>query len=323
MIINFNVTGKDRKALAQVLAEITFSEMVYTGAPTFAYQVGDYTINKNGAISYPDTLEQEAVALIVEKLKAQGFTPEIEVNADIPEKDDPAEIPAETPDVLPETTSYNQLGTEVTEAAEGAETPEVGRESEVVPADTPEESEESADSGNDAKEDTSTVTQVDGTKFTVSVPRKTLTNEALERLKMIVANKEVLFKRAVVADDLPIEVTEEKISFPWFTLTGMDGEAAAYTQFIAALCQMASEQTRILNKPYDGDNDRFAMRIFMVRLGMKGAQYALVRKLMMKHLTGNSAWKNGAPPTPPRTAVYMRVGNASQISKPEPEEMSE
>lgn len=127
----------------------------------------------------------------------------------------------------------------------------------------------------------------------------------------------------MVADDLPIEVTEEKISFPWFTLTGMDGEAAAYTQFITSLCQMASEQTRILNKPYDGDNDRFAMRIFMVRLGMKGAQYALVRKLMMKHLSGNSAWKNGAPPTPPRTAVYMRVGNASQISKPEPEEMSE
>lgn len=96
-----------------------------------------------------------------------------------------------------------------------------------------------------------------------------------------------------------------------------------YTQFITSLCQMASEQTRILNKPYDGDNDRFAMRIFMVRLGMKGAQYALVRKLMMKHLSGNSAWKNGAPPTPPRTAVYMRVGNASQISKPEPEEASE
>lgn len=136
MIINFNVTEKDRKALAQVLAEITFSEMVYTGAPTFAYQVGDYTIDKNGEISYPDTLEQEAVALIVEKLKAQGFTPEIEVNADIPEKNDPAEIPAETPDVVPETTSDNQLGTEATEGAEGAVMPEVGRENEMTPADT-------------------------------------------------------------------------------------------------------------------------------------------------------------------------------------------
>ena len=93
-----------------------------------------------------------------------------------------------------------------------------------------------------------------------------------------------------------IEVTEEEVAFPWFTLTGVDGEAAAYAQFITALCQMASEQTRILDKPYDGDNDRFAMRIFMVRLGMKGAAFALARKLMMKHLTGNSGWRYGAPP---------------------------
>ena len=78
--------------------------------------------------------------------------------------------------------------------------------------------------------------------------------------------------------------------------TGVDGEAAAYAQFITALCQMASEQTRILDKPYDSDNDRFAMRIFMVRLGMKGAAFALARKLMMKHLTGNSGWRYGAPP---------------------------
>ena len=106
----------------------------------------------------------------------------------------------------------------------------------------------------------------------------------------------MLFKRAVIADALPIEVTEEEVAFPWFTLTGVDGEAAAYAQFITALCQMASEQTRILDKPYDGDNDRFAMRIFMVRLGMKGAAFALARKLMMKHLAGNSGWRYGAPP---------------------------
>lgn len=90
--------------------------------------------------------------------------------------------------------------------------------------------------------------------------------------------------------------TEDKVSFPWFTLTGMAGEAEAYAQFITCLCKMAVEQTRVLDKPYDGNNDRFAMRIFMVRLGMKGTQFALARKLMMKNLTGNSGWRYGAPP---------------------------
>ena len=205
------------------------------------------------------------------------------------------------------------------EAAEGAERPDTAEDGEADPAktdeadDTPEESAISPDASNDTAEEPEAsavpsddapdgtaedvpVAEAADNKFTVSIPRKTLTDDALERLKLIVSNKEVLFKRAVIADALPIEVTEEEIAFPWFTLTGADGEAAAYAQFITALCQMASGQTRILGKPYDGDNDRFAMRIFMVRLGMKGAAFALARKLMMKHLTGNSGWRYGAPP---------------------------
>ena len=285
MSINFRVTGKERKALVEALSEITFSEAAYAGAPTFAYRVGDYTVDKNGVIFYPPTLAQEAVALVVEKLKERGFTPEGEAQADLLKEDAPAEIPAETPDVAPEAAAPAQPEAE---AMEAAKTPDTAEEAEAAPADP--------DESTDTQEDTPAVAEAEGNKLTVSIPRKTLTDDALERLKLIVSNKEVLFKRAVIADALPIEVTEEEITFPWFTLTGVDGEAAAYAQFITAICQMANEQTRILDKPYDGDNDRFAMRIFMVRLGMKGAEFALARKLMMKHLTGNSGWRYGAPP---------------------------
>lgn len=288
MSINFRVTGKERKALVEALSEITFSEAAYAGAPTFAYRVGDYTVDRNGVIFYPPTLAQEAVALVVEKLKERGFTPEGEAQADLPEEDTPAEIPAETPDVAPEAAALAQPEAEAMEAAEGAKTSDTAEEDEAASADP--------DESTDTQKDTPAVAEAEDNKLTVSIPRKTLTDDALERLKLIVSNKEVLFKRAVIADALPIEVTEEEITFPWFTLTGVDGEAAAYAQFITAICQMANEQTRILDKPYDGDNDRFAMRIFMVRLGLKGAEFALARKLMMKHLTGNSGWRYGAPP---------------------------
>ena len=128
-------------------------------------------------------------------------------------------------------------------------------------------------------------------KLTISIPRDKLADDALARLRIMVSNKEELFKRALLADELPIIVTEDQVSFPWFTLTGVAGESTAYAQFITALCKMASEQKRVLDKPYDGDNDRFAMRIFIVRLNMKGAEFALARKLMMKHLDGNSGWR--------------------------------
>lgn len=249
------------KALVQALSELTFTDPEYTGAPTFAYRVGDYTVDKNGAIFCPDTVASEAVALLVEKLTERGFSPHV------PENNAPAEIPAETTDAAPE--------------AEAASISEAVPEKADVGAETPETPEKSAGE--------------DEAKLTVSIPRDKLPDDALARLRMIVSNKEELFKRAVLTDTLPIEVSEDKVSFPWFTLTGLEGEAEAYTQFISCLCKMAVEQTRVLDKPYDGDNDRFAIRIFMVRLGMKGAQFALARKLMMKNLTGNSGWRYGTP----------------------------
>ena len=280
MTINYHVTGSERKRMVKALGELTFSDPVYAGAPTFAYQVGDYTVDKNGVISYPETVAQEAVMLLVERLGEHGFTPEQDA------EDAPAPVAAETPDVAPEPGEDAEPAEAETEATQGAETPDMAAEP--AEEDAPDDvAAESAGTEYDPEDDA---------HLTITIPKAKLPDDALSRLRQIVANKEELFKRAMSADALPIEVTEEEVSFPWFTLTGVEGEAAAYAQFITALCQMAREQTRILDKPYDGDNDRFAMRIFMVRLGMKGTQFALARKLMMKNLSGNSGWRYGAPP---------------------------
>lgn len=333
MTINFNVTGKERKALVQALSELTYSDPVYAGAPTFAYTVGDYTVDKSGVISYPDTVAPEAVALLVQKLSEKGFVPEqsedevsteSETDAPIPEEasdftkteaadsildeasvpaeDAPAPVAAETPDVAQQPEDDAQPEAEAEEPANGQETPNVGEgpseedapaeyaPAEVEATDIPADETPDGESGNSAASD-----EADATKLTFSIPRDKLSDDALLRLKQIVANKGILFKNALQAETLPITITDETISFPWFTLSGTEGEATAYAQFITALCQMAREQKRILDKPYDGDNDRFAMRIFMVRLGMKGAEYALARKLMMRNLSGNSGWRYGTP----------------------------
>ena len=281
MTINFNVNGKERKALVQALSELTYSDPVYAGAPTFAYTVGDYTVDKNGVISYPDTVSMEAVALLVQKLSEKGFVSE--------QSEDEVSAESETADPIPEEAS---VPAEDAPALVTAETPDVAllaeEDAEAGAADNPvDKTLEDADTKNDAADD--------DTRLTITIPRASLPDDALTRLKQIVANKGILFKNALQTETLPIIVTDEEISFPWFTLTGMEGEATAYAQFITALCQMAREQKRILDKPYDGDNDRFAMRIFMVRLGMKGAEYALARKLMMRNLSGNSGWRYGTP----------------------------
>ena len=304
MTINFNITGKERKALVQALSELTYSDPVYAGAPTFSYTVGDYTVDKNGVISYPDTVAPEAAALLVQKLNEKGYAPEQTEETVSPEAADsvpeeasesaeeaPAPVAAEAPDVALEPEEDAQPAEAETEATQGAETPDVAAEpaeEESPKEDAPEEAEKDDESADDA-------TDTDDTRLTITIPRASLPDDVLFRLKQIVANKGILFKNALQAEILPIIVTDEEVSFPWFTLTGMEGETAAYAQFISALCQMAREQKRVLDKPYNGDNDRFAMRIFMVRLGMKGADFALARKLMMRNLSGNSGWRYGTP----------------------------
>lgn len=282
MTINCNVTGSERKRLADVLGALLLMEPIYKKAPTFAYVVSDYTIDKNGTIFCPVSASTDDVANIVAKLTEEGFSLEIGESHSA-SADTPAETPPEAPDAAPE--------------AKPEDIPEEGEAAADVGAETPEAAVPEEDATHEA----------DDTKLTVSIPRAKLTDDALARLRTIVANKEVLFKRALLTDTLPIEVTEEQVSFPWFKLTGTDGEAEAYAQFITALCQMATEQKRVLGKPYDGDNDRFTMRIFMVRLNMKGAEFALARKLMMKHLSGNSGWRYEDSANKPERSSSIRA----------------
>ena len=313
MMIHCNVTGSERKRLADVLGAVLLMEPVYKKAPTFTYVVCDYTIDKNGTIFCPVSAISEELEDIITKLNDEGFEPVVEetepAEADETAEDEaPTEIPAETPDVAPEVEPEGLPEAEATEANVGAETPDAAPPEGDPFATMPEDVENDIPFSAEADDDS---------LLTVSIPRAKLADDALARLRIIVANKEELFKRALMADALPIEVTDETISFPWFKLTGISGEAGAYSQFISALCQMATEQKRVLDKPYDGDNDRFTMRIFMVRLGMKGPQFALARKLMLKHLDGNSGWRYADSANKPDRSNPNRAA-ASHLKKAYP-----
>ena len=54
MQVKFDLTGAERKTLVQNIALILLKTQQYQGAPTFAYTVGDYTIDKNGTLDCPD-----------------------------------------------------------------------------------------------------------------------------------------------------------------------------------------------------------------------------------------------------------------------------
>ena len=129
-------------------------------------------------------------------------------------------------------------------------------------------------------------------KLTIVIPRESLTDTALENLQKITANKQTLFQRAFRTDSTEIEITEEKINFSWFPYTTDSDEIVAYTQFISRLCDMARDAKRVSSKPTETDNDKYAFRCFLLRLGFIGKEYTTARKILLRNLTGNSAFRS-------------------------------
>lgn len=127
----------------------------------------------------------------------------------------------------------------------------------------------------------------------ISMPRSLFTDSNLENLKALITAKGSLIKKALGVDDLPLEVTDTKVSFPWFPATPTPDEMNAYDAFICKLCEMARSQSRVNSSEKPVDNEKYAFRCFLLRHGFIGAEYKTARKILLKNLSGSSAFKSG------------------------------
>ena len=82
MKLNYNVTGAGRRTLVDAICTALDTPVKYLGAPTFAYEIGCFHIDKTGTVTGEDDR-----ALAAALLKA-GFTP-------ISEEYEAQEAPAE------------------------------------------------------------------------------------------------------------------------------------------------------------------------------------------------------------------------------------
>ena len=128
----------------------------------------------------------------------------------------------------------------------------------------------------------------------VSMPRSNFSEGALENLQALVEAKGELIRHALDVEELPIEISEDEVSFPWFEELPTPEEIKAYTHFISALSEMAINQKRITVKEKEVENEKYAFRCFLLRLGFIGKDYKDERKILLRNLTGSSAFKGGA-----------------------------
>ena len=235
MQIKYNVTGDRRKALVAVMRDVLQDTTRYLGAPSFAFQVGVYTVDKNGTVIYPDGTDETQIEMLIRELAHDGF-----------------------------------IGERVGEAAKPTEPKAIEPDQQ--------------------KEETPHAAEPD--RLAIELPKDGMTPTAKENLRRLVASKATLLKKALSTDSLPIVEHADRIEFGWFRPTNDQAEIAAYYQLVQGLCELARTQKRVSATEQEVDNEKYAFRCFLLRLGFIGPEFKDSRRLLLKNLSGNSAFRD-------------------------------
>lgn len=125
-------------------------------------------------------------------------------------------------------------------------------------------------------------------KAEISVPSKSAN---IKILNEIIESKADLIKHALGIESVSIKNDNKKITFPWFTFETGSDEAIAYMLLVTKLCDLSKTITRVNKTDNDYPNEKYAFRCFLLRLGFIGNEYKVARKILLKNLSGSSAFK--------------------------------
>ena len=70
------------------------------------------------------------------------------------------------------------------------------------------------------------------------------------------------------------------------------GQLKAYIQLCLAMSQLAKELKSARPKPQQRENEKYAFRCWMLRLGFIGAEFKTARTLLLRNVSGDGAWRH-------------------------------
>ena len=106
--------------------------------------------------------------------------------------------------------------------------------------------------GTETQDGAPTATTDESAGLTVKIPYDK-TN--YYRVLQLIEAKGALIRKALGVSELPVRIDGDRIAFPWFSELPSPEESKAYTHFISALCEMASNAKRVTAKEKTVDNE--------------------------------------------------------------------
>lgn len=257
MEIKYGVQGKERKKLAESVGTFLKADVEYLGVPSCSYKIRSIEIDRNGTMIIGNRMSEDTIKVLLEHLKEEGYKEGAVSKSKV---------------AVPKTRPTEEAKEEVKE--EPKEEPKevvkkerVKREHQIIP--------------NDSK--------IDG--YVISFPLENYDEGALSRLKSIIDSKANLMKKVFETDDLSFKTENNELRFEWFNGNTTPEELKAYSEFLAKLCHSAKEQQRVNATEKPIVNERYQWRCFLLRLELIGPEFKETRAILMKNLSGNSAWR--------------------------------
>ena len=282
-MMRFELNITDRKELVKGLGELTGTAPHYTRMPRCAYEIGDYTVERDGSL----TVEEDAADLgILAALKNEGLIKDAEgILEAAAEESGQAEETAET-DSIPD----SEYASEVQEETAGQE----GGKPLGLAINLPVGEHTGVSLRNLVNMVYSRgplLSKASGGHFRVE-------KELAEILKDDASTATVQTFLKALADYTKthggmegLQITEQQISFTGFPVPADQAHADAFRQLAAMMNDMALSQKRIQAKEVNTDNEKYAFRIWLLRLGMNGDAYKSTRKVLMENLGGHAAFR--------------------------------
>lgn len=328
-MLKFKLNVAERKTLAKRMEELTGIHPYYTKAPLYSYDIGSYTIDRDGNLLVePENADAELLTTLLNEGLIRGGE-SIESTDDQPEDTEPTDHLEEEPvteDTEAETEVLDEQEPEDADTAED-EPAEAGAEEASEPDNTAEDdaTEDEPDAESQETEDQPEEVPLDlELAFPVSqhngVTLRNLVNLLYSRGKLIgkatgghfhveeglveklkddsctfaimnfinaVSDYETEHGAALEG----LKITTEKVTFTGFPTAPDHEHLTAFAQLAVLMNQQAISQKRIQAKDVNDENEKYALRTWLLRLGMNGPDFKETRKILMEKLSGHAAFR--------------------------------
>lgn len=127
----------------------------------------------------------------------------------------------------------------------------------------------------------------------IQIPKSSISDFELGLMEKMIAGKASLIKKATGASNLDVEIKDDVVCFPWFDALPDPEMIRAVSVFITRLAALSREIKRVTASECEVENERYAFRCFLLRLGFIGDEYKSARKTLLKNLSGSSAFRDG------------------------------